>query len=320
MPDDKNTDIPNPRAKECDNTVLWNEVCETEQGTTKEVAFGRKFTAIDAASQIKRATELWGSFGNKWGLRNISFSLWEIDIPPRGKSSASRVVELAIEGEFFYPVDEKEVSFSIFSEMPYKEGNDTRKKLRTDIITKALSCLGFNADIFLGLFDDNKYMTSLREKWNKGKKNKGSGNPKPPSLTLEPQLTKDQNKMIHALGKEKNFSHDELHQLAVKTYQRGISELTKEEASLYIERLRQADAEKLKTYLQKERGNTTPPTLSEALVKAGYDQNDYNNLLEMKYKMGKDNLIVSEPEFKEKVVDFLVTATEKDLKKYKFPF
>ena len=36
---------------------------------------------------------------------------------------------------------------------------ECQKKALTDAITKGLSYLGFNADVFLGMFDDNKYVS-----------------------------------------------------------------------------------------------------------------------------------------------------------------
>lgn len=41
------------------------------------------------------------------------------------------------------------------------------KKLETDTLTKAISKLGFNADIFMGLFDDVKYLQSVTEEYAK---------------------------------------------------------------------------------------------------------------------------------------------------------
>jgi hypothetical protein len=38
---------------------------------------------------------------------------------------------------------------------------DLMKKATTDGITKCLSCMGFNADIFLGKFEDNKYVQQM---------------------------------------------------------------------------------------------------------------------------------------------------------------
>src|SRR5207249_9372453 len=39
------------------------------------------------------------------------------------------------------------------------------KKSLTDAMSKALSMLGFGADIHLGLYDDNKYVSSLRRQF-----------------------------------------------------------------------------------------------------------------------------------------------------------
>jgi hypothetical protein len=48
-----------------------------------------------------------------------------------------------------------------------KDGNthlddDCVKKVATDALTKGLSKLGFNADVFLGLYDDNKYVAGAK--------------------------------------------------------------------------------------------------------------------------------------------------------------
>ena len=40
--------------------------------------------------------------------------------------------------------------------------SDAPKKATTDGVTKALAQLGFNADVFLKKFDDNKYVAELR--------------------------------------------------------------------------------------------------------------------------------------------------------------
>ena len=40
------------------------------------------------------------------------------------------------------------------------------KKMETDVTTKALSKLGFNADVFMGLYDDNRYVNQMKEEFN----------------------------------------------------------------------------------------------------------------------------------------------------------
>jgi hypothetical protein len=43
--------------------------------------------------------------------------------------------------------------------------SDASKKATTDAITKLLSQLGFSADVFLGKYDDQKYVEALREEF-----------------------------------------------------------------------------------------------------------------------------------------------------------
>ena len=56
--------------------------------------------------------------------------------------------------------------FPIHSSIKYsvngRVDDDFAKKVATDALTKGLSKLGFNADVFLGKFDDNKYVNQLK--------------------------------------------------------------------------------------------------------------------------------------------------------------
>ena len=135
------------------NTKLWDSVCETERKNTKEVAIGSyKYTAIDAYSQIKKATELWGSFGSNWGVKSETYTV----------VNDTQIIYTAI---LFYK-DEKECWIPIHSDIEIVFSSGTRKgkyndnwtkKVATDALTKGLSMLGFNADVFLGTFDDSKH-------------------------------------------------------------------------------------------------------------------------------------------------------------------
>ena len=129
---------------------IWDKHFKTDPAATKRVnkGGGRQITAIDAYHQIKEATEEWGPMG-KWGLR-------EIDV---------QVIDgmAHLTGEFFFPGGYFAMVNSIDTWMRPKNGNNRRdsdwgKKLQTDTMTKALSYLGFNADVFFGLFDDARYV------------------------------------------------------------------------------------------------------------------------------------------------------------------
>ena len=139
------------KEKANDNMELWNQVCETDPATTKQVNQRRGFTAICAQAQIKRATELWGAYGGNWRVQDLQWGcIGEPDKP----------AEITLDAVFVYP----DGSFQISSDAVYKPGNDTRKKLLTDITTKSLSKLGFNSDVFEGKFDDDKYIQEQKAK------------------------------------------------------------------------------------------------------------------------------------------------------------
>jgi len=131
---------------EKDNLELWRQVEKTDPRYTSRVNSRGGFTAIGAQYQTYVATKLWGPMGGTWGIRKLEFGLI--------RDGDGTPLEVYAEGEFFYPDGAIEVS----SDMSYKPGNDSRKKLRTDMRTKALSDLGFSADVFMGRFDDNKYV------------------------------------------------------------------------------------------------------------------------------------------------------------------
>lgn len=136
------------------NMALWDEVCTTDPSMTKQANVrGNKITAIAPQSQIKQATEQFGSYGSKWGFKtvHIDYTLMEKGL-------------VTFKGEFYYPGGEFEIfsSIGIYKDNAHtKIDDDFAKKVETDTLTKALSKIGFNADIFLGKYEDSKYVTEL---------------------------------------------------------------------------------------------------------------------------------------------------------------
>lgn len=153
-----------------DNMELWNKVCETNPAITKHVNQRGGFDSPCAQTQIKRATELWGPYGEKWGCKDLA---WGIIDDGNGEP-----IGMTLDLKFFSPV----CNFEISTDMLYKPNDDCRKKLLTDVTTKALSKIGFNSDIFEGKFDDNKYVQEMREKHNG---NKESATPPPESKPVK---------------------------------------------------------------------------------------------------------------------------------------
>lgn len=143
-----------------ENLKLWDSVQGTDPGATKTMTIsGRKVTSIDAYTQLKNATKQFGSYG-EWGLKEIELSYRTI----------GDTVLCTLKGWFHYKeygfpvINSIKVSYVTKNGQGYlKIDEEYAKKLETNTITKALSRLGFNADVFMGKFDDDRYVQSLKE-------------------------------------------------------------------------------------------------------------------------------------------------------------
>jgi uncharacterized short protein YbdD (DUF466 family) len=164
------------------NLALWRLNETTDPGHTKPVKLGRSMTAIDAYYQIKRATETFGPVGVGWGwelaeevlevnqvqgitaFAKCKVSLWFMD-PATGEHCKGPVV----------------IGMNqLFSKAGIPD-DEAFKKATTDGITKALSYLGFSADIFMGLYDDSKYVDRMRQEHQR--KADATGQKLPPIIT-----------------------------------------------------------------------------------------------------------------------------------------
>ncbi len=142
------------------NLKLWDAVKETDKAFTKSVKQRGGYTAITPQYQMQEATKQFGSYGIGWGFESIDMDY-----------SAIETLELVIvKAVFFYILDGKRGSFPINNTWPVKQGSrvdsDFAKKAETNTMGKALSKLGFNADIFMGLFDDPNYVEEVTNKKN----------------------------------------------------------------------------------------------------------------------------------------------------------
>lgn len=142
------------------NLTLWNKVAKSDPKYLKQISFGsRSFTAIDPQYQIRCATEQFGPVGVGWGWLNVT-----------------RVVELsngdsAVLADVSIWTGSKENIFGpftgcrkFFDANKGRLAEDAPKMAITDGLTKALSHLGFNADVFLGEMDGNKYAADSGKK------------------------------------------------------------------------------------------------------------------------------------------------------------
>lgn len=137
-----------------DKMRIWSQVDRTDPAHTKQVNQRGGFTAISANYQIMRATEVFGPIGEGWGydagapifqdaLMIVPVTLWH---------SGNRET---VFGPMYGCEEWRDKNGRLDSDAP--------KKAVTDALTKLLSQLGFNADVFLGRFDDSKYVAQRRQ-------------------------------------------------------------------------------------------------------------------------------------------------------------
>ena len=142
-----------------ENLDLWHKVEKTNPKYTKQANVGgNKITSIAPQYQIMNVTEQFGSYGKTWGFKNIEL---DYTLVPE----FNLIVFKAI---FFYPDGEFPTINSIkmfMDNAKLKIDDNFAKKLETDTLTKAISKLGFNADIFMGKFEDTRYLAEIKKEF-----------------------------------------------------------------------------------------------------------------------------------------------------------
>lgn len=165
-----------------ENLTHWNNLKTTDPRYTKKVEFGRKFTSINSQWQLQRMTEEFGPIGLGWGY-NVAHSIERItddyvlavaDVAVWWDDGGNARIYGPVRG--MSPIVEKGKSGLHFDD-------DAGKKAMTDALTKGLSHLGLSADVFLGLFDDNKYVQKIAQQFAKDREQFINGNgPEPEAL------------------------------------------------------------------------------------------------------------------------------------------
>lgn len=141
------------------NMKIWDQVSTSDPAFLRRVDFGRGFTAIDAHSQVQKATEVFGAVGEGWGY-HVDTSVHTLS-PNDTLIIANVSVWHGSPSNVYGPVSGCKALMR-----NGKVDEDAPKKAMTDGLTKALSHLGFNADVFLGKFDGNKYTSDDKAKKN----------------------------------------------------------------------------------------------------------------------------------------------------------
>jgi hypothetical protein len=153
-----------------DNMNLWDSVYTTDPAHTKKFQKkgGLKGTTAAPMYLIRKATALWGPMGEKWGVRIVSEHC--VDGAPLFHETlglVGREVLHVVQIELIHPTGTVPAFGQTILAGKDKNGfftdEDAPKKSLTDALTKALSWLGFSADIYMGLYDDAKYVEAVRK-------------------------------------------------------------------------------------------------------------------------------------------------------------
>jgi hypothetical protein len=150
-------------APQADNMDLWHRVEKTDPRHVKPIT-GKTYSGNSPKPHylIHKATETFGPCGIGWG-----FDIKAQEIVRNGDNSeALSCVTVEVwyrwNGEIGHvthvgatPLWGKRSSGKLFMD------EDSFKKSTTDALTKALSLIGFAGDIFMGRWDDSKYVQEL---------------------------------------------------------------------------------------------------------------------------------------------------------------
>jgi len=138
-----------------DKLKIWNALEKTNPAHTKPARsdYGKMITTIDAMHQIKNMTAAFGPVGKGWSY-DVKYHYTEKLVFAEVK------IRYCLQGEWY--------SYGpVCSVAPLGNNrgldDEAPKKAMTDALTKAFSHLGLNADIFLGKFDNNKYVQEVTE-------------------------------------------------------------------------------------------------------------------------------------------------------------
>lgn len=135
------------------NMKHWDNLSKSDPKYLRQVSFGsRNFTAIDPQYQVKIMTEEFGAVGEGWGWHNTT----EVVHVSNGNSAVLAHVSVwhGTPANTFGPFTGCR---KFFDATKGRIAEDAPKMAVTDGLTKALSHLGCNADVFLGEMDGNKY-------------------------------------------------------------------------------------------------------------------------------------------------------------------
>ncbi len=160
------------------NTEIWDKLFETPPQHTKAFKKGGGFsgTAIAPTYVVKRMTETFGPHGIGWGWEIIDEAY--VDgaplTDPEGVLTDTVAVVHKILLRLWYMSDDSkyyvgphfgQTTFVGANKNGFYTDEEHAKKSVTDAVGKCVVQLGLSADVHMGLYDDNKYILAMHEKF-----------------------------------------------------------------------------------------------------------------------------------------------------------
>ena len=196
------------------NMKIWETLSKTNPKFTKPLPGygGKKLTTIDPMYQIKMMTDLFGPVGIGWKYK-VDYKY--ID----GLVFAEVTIKyFTDEWHEYGPV----CSVQNLSKRD-KLDDEAPKKAMTDAMTKAFSHLGMSADVFMGKFDDSKYVEQMKQEFSQPKKipqTNGTEHDEDHDAVVINHIINDMKnaKSIYQLRKLKNYKYKDAFNIAIKKH------------------------------------------------------------------------------------------------------
>lgn len=151
-----------------DHLELWNTVEKTPHEHTKAIT-GKSYSGTSPKPHylVRKATETFGPCGIGWGF-TVEERVEDGALFAPGFYERLHIAKVTVwykwngeRGEVTH-IGGTPFSGQRASGKPYSD-EDAPKKSVTDALVKALSMIGFAGDIFMGRYDDSKYVNELKD-------------------------------------------------------------------------------------------------------------------------------------------------------------
>ncbi len=158
------------------NMEIWSKVETTDTKYTKKAKVsGQEITSLNGTAMLMKATSIFGpaGIGFGWKVLEERFDKGIEIFSGEGdkRFSLGHTSNHTVRILFWYMLDGQRGEIESYgcTNYIYKSSygvscdGEAPKKSTTDAIKKALSALGFSADVFLGLFEDREYVAQIED-------------------------------------------------------------------------------------------------------------------------------------------------------------